>query len=390
MLDEDADLVLGAGVADELAAGVAEGGVGFLHEFLKAGEVGERRLGVDLEVEQFLRELVHDGGELGEGGLALDHHAQDLERAEDAVAGGDVVAENEVAGIFTAEGVIVLAHALDDAAVADGGGLDLDAVVLHGFDQAEIAHDGGDERVVAEFSLLFQADGAEAEDAVAADDLAVGVGEDDAVGVAVEGDAEVGLVLADELAGGFRVERAAAVIDVEAVRVVADGDDFRAEFLKNERADEVGGAVSAIDDNFQAVEGNIVGGVFGELDVAAAGVVDAVGLADLRGRQRCRFGFVAHDVALNEIFEVVGQLVAVRAEDFHAVVLVGIVGRGDHDAGDGTHGFRQVGDGGRGHGADEIDVHSHGNEAAGDGGFKHVAGNAGVLADEHAITAGAG
>ena len=185
------------------------------------------------------------------------------------------------------------------------------------------------------------------------------------------------------------MERAAAVVDVEAVGVVADGDDFGAEFLENERADEVGGAVSAIDDDFQAVEGNVVGGVFGELDVAAAGVVDAVGLADLRGRQRRGFGFVAHDVALDEGFEVVGELVAVRAEDFHAVVLVRIVGGGDHDAGDGSHRFRQVGDGGRGHGADEVNVHSHGNEAAGDGGFQHVAGNAGVLADEHAVAAGA-
>ena len=87
-----------------------------------------------------------------------------------------------------------------------------------------------------EFPLLLQADGAKAEDAVAADHLAVGIGEDDAVGVAIEGDAEVGVVAADEFAGVFRMERAAAAVDVEAVRLDAGGDDFGAEFLENERA----------------------------------------------------------------------------------------------------------------------------------------------------------
>ena len=77
------------------------------------------------------------------------HHAQHLQRAEDAVAGGGVVGEDQVAGVFAAEGVAVFAHALDDVAVAHGGGFHLDAVLFHGLDEAEVAHDGGDQRVVA-------------------------------------------------------------------------------------------------------------------------------------------------------------------------------------------------------------------------------------------------
>ena len=75
-------------------------------------------------------------------------------------------------------------------------------------------------------SLLFQADGAKGEHPVAANDLAVGIRENDAVGVAIEGNAEVGLMLADELAGRFRVERTAIGVDVEAVRLISDDDDF--------------------------------------------------------------------------------------------------------------------------------------------------------------------
>ena len=158
--------------------------------------------------------------------------------------------------------------------------------LFHRLVESEVAHDGGDQRVLAEFPLLFQADGAQRQDAVTADHLAVGIGEDDAVGIAIERDPEVGIVAADQFAGVFRVERAAAAVDVEAVGFDAGGDDFGAEFLEDQRRDEIGGAVPAIDHDFEAVQRHVVGGVFGELDVAAARVVDPVGLADLRAAAR--------------------------------------------------------------------------------------------------------
>ena len=95
-------------------------------------------------------------------------------------------------------------------------------------------------------------------------------------------------------------------------------------------------------------------------------------------------------MALDDGFEFVGELVAVRAEDFHAVVLVRVVRGGEHDAGCGAHGLGEVGDGGRGERADHEDVHAHRNEAAGEGGFEHVAGNAGVFADENAVAVRSG
>ena len=70
---------------------------------------------------------------------------------------------------------------------------------------------------------LREGQGGEGEDAVAGDRAAGGVGEDHAVGIAIEGDAEVGAVLADQVAGGFRMQRAAAGVDVDAVRVGSRG-----------------------------------------------------------------------------------------------------------------------------------------------------------------------
>ena len=117
----------------------------------------------------------------------------------------------------------------------------------------------------------------------------------------------------------------------------AGGDHLGAEFLEDQGGDEIGRAVAAVDHHLEAVERHVVGGVFGELNVPATGVVDAVGLADLAGRQGRRLGFLAEDVALDQALELVVELVAVRSKNLHPVVLVGIVGGGDHDACGGTH-----------------------------------------------------
>ena len=50
----------------------------------------------------------------------LHEHGQHLQRGDQPVAGGGVVAEDDVAGLLAAEIVAVGAHALDHVAVADG------------------------------------------------------------------------------------------------------------------------------------------------------------------------------------------------------------------------------------------------------------------------------
>ncbi len=83
--------------------------------------------------------------------------------------------------------------------------------------------------------------------------------------------------------------------------------------------------------------------------------------------------------------DLVVELVAVRAEEFDAVVGVGIVGGGDDDAGVGAQAAGDVGDAGRGQRADEEHIHAHGEDAGGDGVLEHVAGEAGVFADDDLV-----
>ena len=79
-----------------------------------------------------------------------------------------------------------LAHALDDIAVAHRRRFDADAMALHGFLEPEIAHDRRHQSVIAQFPLLLEADRTKGENPIAAHDLAVRVGEDHAVGIAIE------------------------------------------------------------------------------------------------------------------------------------------------------------------------------------------------------------
>ena len=84
---------------------------------------------------------------------------------------------------------------------------------------------------------------------------------DDPVGVAVERDADIGAHLAHLGGKRGRRGRADVVVDVEAVRLDADGDRLGAELLQRQRRDLVGGAVGAIDDDAQAVEESVRGSV---------------------------------------------------------------------------------------------------------------------------------
>lgn len=70
--------------------------------------------------------------------------------------------------------------------------------------QTEVAHHGGDERVLEQLTRVAHGEREDREDLVAVDRLTLGVHGEAAVGVTVVRDAEVGTVLADR--GGHDVD----------------------------------------------------------------------------------------------------------------------------------------------------------------------------------------
>ena len=162
-------------------------------------------------------------------------------------------------------------------------------------------------------------------------------------------------------------------------------DDLGAELPQRVGRDLVGGAVGAVDHDAQAVERQIARQrALGEFDVAVLHAVDALGAAELGGLGE-PLGEIAVDQLLDLELDLVGQLVAVRAEQLDAVVVVRIVRGRDHHAEIGAHRARQHGDRRRRHRAGQQHVHADRGEARDQRGLDHVAGQPRVLADQHAM-----
>ena len=134
-----------------------------------------------------------------------------------------------------------------------------------------------------------------------------GVDGDEAVGVAVERQAGVGAGIDDRQPERFRVGRAAAVVDVAPVGVIADDDDVGTESLEGGRRHFDGGAVGAVEHHAQAVEAAGAEGVYQVVDIAvdvAVAVVDgdhviAICARDLRDRGRLHADTVVVTVMTN-------------------------------------------------------------------------------------------
>ena len=251
--------------------------------------------------------------------------------------------------------------------------------------QAEIRHHGGDDAGLREAAVVAPALGDHRKELVAVDQMAALVHDHHAVGIAVERDADIGAHFADLAAQRLGRGRAAVVVDVEAVRFDADRHDFGAELPQRVGRHPVGGAVGAIDDHAKPIQRQVARQrALGEFDVAVVHAVDALGAAEVHAFGE-PLGDVAVDQPLDAELDVVGQLVAVRPEQFYAVVVVRIVRGRDHDAEIGAHRSRQHGDGRRRDRAEQQHVHADRGEAGDQRRLDHVAGEPGVLADHDAM-----
>ena len=149
-------------------------------------------------------------------------------------------------GLLTAEGPGLLLQFDQDVAVADVGLDDRDAGVGHRAVQAEVAH-GRDDQSPAERVAFEEVAREEDHEVVAVAHVALGVDRDQSVGVAVEGETQVGVQFEHVRDEVFDVGRAAVLVDVATVRLVVDRRDARAGRLEDLVRDVTGRAVRAVE-----------------------------------------------------------------------------------------------------------------------------------------------
>ena len=251
------------------------------------------------------------------------------------------------------------------------------------FIQAEIAHDRCDQRVPLEASAPEEIHGRDRHDLVAVHQLAVFVAQQHAVGIPVVRDADMGLRFLHQFLDLVRVGAAAIAVDIRPVRVVVGDDHIGTEFAQDAGAGLVGGAVRAIQGDAQRFERESARErLLGEFHIAPHGVVDARGLADLRGGRPHILDVPAENQVLDACLDLVVELVAVVPEKFDAIVLIRVVGGGEDNAGVRPQRACDVGHAGGRQRTDQHGIAAERGEPCDHRVFEHVAREPGVLADD--------
>ena len=259
---------------------------------------------------------------------------QNLQRGNNAVPRGVAIQAEQVPGAFATEQPAALLQLLEHEPVTDVGTCKLDAHGLELTLQAEIRHQGahyaGNRRARQPFAHHC------VQELVAVVDPARTVNHLDTIGVSVQGNA----------------------------KVCTDRRDLRAKFAEHMRCDVISGAVGRINHQLEPAQVQVRGKrALAKLDIPPGGIVDAPGPAEFFGRHATE-GFL--QCGLDGLFHRVRQLGALVAEEFDAVVVIGVMRSADHDACVKPPGTGQVGDRRRGHGPDE----EHVDPCRGKAGFK--------------------
>ena len=216
--DENTDFVFRTGVADDDPSVFTEFLLRLCDQFREAGNFGDGTFFPYFHAFEMLGIFFHERRHFRERHVLFLHEFQHMKCGDDAVSRGGVIQKYEVTGLFPAELDVFLFHPLNDVTVADGGDFHVDSCLFHCGDEPHVAHAGDGDGVGREFSFRFVVKCAEPDDTVAVYDIAVCIGEDNAVGIPIQRDAHVRMVFADKTAHLFGVRGSAVFVDIGSVR----------------------------------------------------------------------------------------------------------------------------------------------------------------------------
>src|SRR5690606_36330501 len=132
--------------------------------------------------------------------------------------------------------------------------------------------------------------------------------------ITIERNADIGAHFMNLFHQTNRMRRTAILVDVDAVRLVVDGDDLRAQFPQRSRRNLVARAIGAIDHDAQTVQVDIARQrALGEFDIAIDITIDALGATYIAMAGEI-WREIAVDHRLDLQFDLVGKLESVWAE----------------------------------------------------------------------------
>ena len=333
--DHDADQRLGAARPDEHAPLLSE--LDFRSQDLVAqlgGDVGMAFL--HDHVDEHLRERLHHLRCHGRERLArIVQSLQQFEPGQQTVTRCRDVAVDDMPALLATDRVATRVERFQHVAVADRGGDDGDARVAHRAVKPDVAHHRDHHGVVGQGALGLQLQRTQRNQPIAVDDVAAVVDSDHAIAVAVEGQ-PCGRAMLDDCAGQRSgVRRAAAGVDVGAIRFGVDDDQVGAERPQSRWCGGAHRTVGTIEHDAhpaQRVRGKHADDV---LDVGLDECVHDTDPSVVAQRVGPKVGVVGHDqsrleLGLDLLLDIVIQLGAAGREDLDAVVRERVVRGGDH------------------------------------------------------------
>src|SRR5262249_11640321 len=308
------------------------------------------------------------------------HDAQNLKRADYAVAGCGKIAENNMPALFAAEIEILRNHFFNHVAVADLGPDDLAAIGGQRFVETKVAHDRRDEGVVAELVRLQEIKRGNRQNLIAVNDLTVFVAKQNAIGITVVRNPNIGVGGCDEPLDFVRMHAAAAIVNIHSVWLVVGDLHVGAELTQNAGRGLVRGTVRDIYRDAQLLERHFSRETrLSEFNVASQCVIDTGGTSNFPCGWPNVVDFTRENEVLDLRFNLVIEFVAVMSEKFDTVVFVRIVGSREHDAGIGAQRARDVSDARRWQRPDDKNVDTERRDPGDKRILEHVTGKSRIL-----------
>ena len=201
------------------------------------------------------------------------------------------------------------------------------------------------------------------------------------VAITIERNPEIGLLRQNGVTQRARRRCPDFVIDIQPVRLGADGTDLGTQFVQHVRCNVISRTVRAIDDDLQTTQIHVIWKrALAELDVSPGRIVDSPRASEIgrlhadQRRINPRLDFCLHRI---------GQLGTVRREKLDAIIVIRVVRCRNDDAGLQTQRACQVSNRWCRHRPDQADINPSCRKPRLQRRFQHVPGNARVFPDQH-------
>src|SRR5690606_12470264 len=271
-------------------------------------------------IDHFLRVHLQISYRLGQAQPVAPHGSQDLQGGNNAIASSMTVETQQMAGALATKEPPPAHEAVKPVPVTNLGALELNAPCVHGFLEAEVGHERTHYTLHLALGVPVAHDGVQ--ELVAIVDATGFIDHQQAVGVAVQSNTHMSTARSDFSRHCLGMQCADTLIDIEAVRLTADGKNLGTQFAEDMGSNLVGSTVSSIYHNLHPRQIKLVGeGAFAKLNVATRGIVNAPSPAQVLGIGATQ-GLIDH--RFDTLFDLIGQLHALRRKKLDAVILVGV------------------------------------------------------------------